>query len=107
MKEAQIHATAIVQPGAEIGESCRIGPFCMVGAGVRLGAGCELVSHAVIQGDTEVGEGCRVFPFCSVGLEPQDLKYHGERTRLTVGDRNVFREFSTRERTTRRPRSRP
>ena len=29
------------------------------------------------------------------GLAPQDLKYRGEETRLEIGDRNVFREFST------------
>jgi UDP-N-acetylglucosamine acyltransferase len=95
MKEVQIHPTAIVQPGAAIGEGCRIGPFSMVGAAVRLGEGCELVSHAVIQGDTEAGEGCRFFPFCSVGLEPQDLKYRGETTRVVIGNRNIFREFAT------------
>jgi len=31
----------------------------------------------------------------SIGLAPQDLKYHGEPTRLTIGRRNIFREFVT------------
>jgi UDP-N-acetylglucosamine acyltransferase len=31
----------------------------------------------------------------SIGLAPQDLKYKGERTRLTIGRRNIFREFVT------------
>ncbi len=31
----------------------------------------------------------------SIGLAPQDLKYRGERTRLTIGRRNIFREFVT------------
>jgi UDP-N-acetylglucosamine acyltransferase len=31
----------------------------------------------------------------SIGLAPQDLKYRGERTRLSIGGRNIFREFVT------------
>jgi UDP-N-acetylglucosamine acyltransferase len=31
----------------------------------------------------------------SIGLAPQDLKYSGERTRLTIGNRNTIREFAT------------
>jgi UDP-N-acetylglucosamine acyltransferase len=95
VREVQIHPTAIVHPGAKIGEGCRIGPYSVVGADVSLGPDCELVSHAVIQGVTEVAEGCRFFPFCSIGLEPQDLKYQGEPTRVVIGSRNTFREFVT------------
>ena len=95
MTEVQIHPTAVVHPGAKIGDGCRIGPFSVVGAGVSLGPDCELISHVVIQGVTEAGEGCRFFPFCSIGLEPQDLKYRGEPTRVAIGSRNTFREFAT------------
>jgi UDP-N-acetylglucosamine acyltransferase len=95
MSESLVHPTALVHAGANLGEGCRIGPYSVVGAEVRLGANCELVSHAVIQGNTEVGEGCRLFPFCSIGLEPQDLKFKGESTRVVIGSRNTFREFTT------------
>ena len=95
MREVQIHPTAVVHPGAKIGDGCRVGPFSVVGAGVSLGPDCELISHTVIQGVTEAGEGCRFFPFCSIGLEPQDLKYRGEPTRVVIGSRNTFREFAT------------
>jgi UDP-N-acetylglucosamine acyltransferase len=33
-------------------------------------------------------------------MAPQDLKFEGERTRLVIGDRNVFREFVTMHRGT-------
>ena len=36
-----------------------------------------------------------MFPFASIGLIPQDLKFKGEKTRLVIGHRNVFREFVT------------
>jgi UDP-N-acetylglucosamine acyltransferase len=89
------HPTAVVHPAAKLGEGCRVGPFSVVGEGVRLGPNCELVSHCVIQGDTEIGEACRFFPFCSIGMEPQDLKFKGEPTRVVIGSRNTFREFAT------------
>jgi len=95
MSQGSVHPSAIVHPDARIGAGCRIGPFSVVGAGVTLGPECELLSHAVLDGRVEVGEGCRFFPFCSIGLEPQDLKYRGEPTRVVIGRRNTFREFVT------------
>ena len=92
---AQVHASAVVEDGAVIGEGCVIGPFCMVGADVTLGRGVRLKSHAVVTGWTEVGDATVIFPFAVVGEIPQDLKYHGERTRLTLGKRNRIREGAT------------
>jgi UDP-N-acetylglucosamine acyltransferase len=67
----------------------------VVGPQVRLGPNCILESHVVVEGDTELGRGNHLFPFCSVGLIPQDKKFHGEHTRLVIGDRNVIRECVT------------
>jgi UDP-N-acetylglucosamine acyltransferase len=66
-----------------------------VGPEVRLGARTVLDSHVVIEGDTVLGADNHLHPFCSVGRAPQDLKFHGEATRLVVGDRNVIREYVT------------
>jgi UDP-N-acetylglucosamine acyltransferase len=90
-----IHETAIVSPGAEIGEDCYIGAFCTVGAEVKLGAKVRLDSHVVIDGKTSVGDETHVFPFVSIGLAPQDLKYGGEETATEIGKRNQIREFVT------------
>ena len=90
-----IHETAIVSPGARIGEECRIGPFCTVGPEVTLGAGVVLDSHVVVDGRTSVGSETHVFPFASIGLAPQDLKYAGEPTVTEIGSRNQIREFVT------------
>ena len=35
------------------------------------------------------------FPIRTVGVAPQDLKYHGERSRTRIGNRNKIREFVT------------
>ncbi|HXF55185.1 MAG TPA: acyl-ACP--UDP-N-acetylglucosamine O-acyltransferase [Hyphomicrobiaceae bacterium] len=95
MAEPDIHPTAIVEPGAKLGEGVRIGPYCTVGAEVELGAGCELVSHVAVAGRTRIGPGTRIFPFASIGHQPQDLKYRGEASTLTVGARCIIREGVT------------
>lgn len=93
--EAVIHPTAVVEDGAKIGAGVKVGPFCMVGPQVELGDGCELVSHAVVAGRTTVGARTRIFPFASIGHIPQDLKYHGEPSTLTIGSDCVIREGVT------------
>ena len=92
---ATVHSSAHVDPGASIGPDCRIGPFCLVGPEVVLGRGVVLKSHAVVTGWTEIGDETVIFPFATVGEIPQDLKFKGERTRLTVGARCRIREGAT------------
>ena len=98
---AEIHDTAIVHSGAVIGAGTVVGPHAVIGKGVRLGERCRVGASAVLDGDTEIGNGCQFFPFTSIGLIPQDLKFKGERTRLVIGHRNVFREGVTVHRGTR------
>jgi UDP-N-acetylglucosamine acyltransferase len=90
---ASIHPTAIVHAGARIGRGSVIGPYCVVGPHVSIGERCRLGASAVIDGHTTIGDETEIFPMASIGLAPQDLKYHGEPTRLTIGRRNIFREF--------------
>lgn len=87
-----IHPTAIVDPKAELADGVSVGPFCTVGANVKIGRGTRLVSHVVVDGWTTIGEENAIFPFATLGLVPQDLKYKGERTELTIGNRNSIRE---------------
>jgi UDP-N-acetylglucosamine acyltransferase len=90
-----IHPTAVVEDGAKIGAGVRIGPFCTVGPEVELGEGCQLVSHVAMAGRTTVGPRTRIFPFASIGHIPQDLKYHGEPSTLSIGADCTIREGVT------------
>ena len=92
---ASIDPTARVAPGATIGAGTVVGPNCVIGADVTIGRNCRIGASVVIDGWTSVGDETQIFPMASIGLAPQDLKYKGERTRLTIGQRNVFREFVT------------
>jgi UDP-N-acetylglucosamine acyltransferase len=90
-----IHPSAVVHPGAQVGEECEIGPCCVIGENVVLGPRCRLHSHVVIDGHTNLGSDNEIFPFASIGLKSQDLKWNGGVTRTEIGDNNTFREYVT------------
>jgi UDP-N-acetylglucosamine acyltransferase len=91
----EVHPTAIVEDGARIGAGVKIGPFCHVTGEVALDEGVELKSHVVVAGRTRVGARTRIFPFASIGHQPQDLKYRGELSTLTIGADCLIREGVT------------
>ncbi len=93
--ETKIHPLAVVEDGAKIGAGAKIGPFCTVGPEVELGEGCELISHVALAGRTTIGPRTRIFPFASIGHIPQDLKYHGEASTLSIGADCMIREGVT------------
>ena len=93
--QARIHPTAVVHPTAQLGPRTVVGPQAVIGPHVVLGTNVMIGASAVIEGDTTVGDDTQIFPFASIGLPPQDLKYRGERTRLSIGRSNVFRECVT------------
>jgi UDP-N-acetylglucosamine acyltransferase len=90
-----IHPTAIVDSSAKIPASCSIGAYSVVGADVEMGENCQLFSHVVLGGPMKLGTDNQIYSFAVVGGDPQDVTYHGERTRLEIGDRNMIREYVT------------
>jgi len=90
-----IHPTAIVDPGAQLGEGVTVGPYSIVHQDVELGDGGHVMSHVVLDGRTKIGPNCRIYPFASIGSHPQDMKYHGEPSTLAIGANNIFREHVT------------
>lgn len=93
--QTNIHPTAVIDRGAEIGAGCEVGPYSVVGPGVVLGDGCQLHHHVSISGPARIGAKNQFFPFACIGQRTQDLKYAGEPTYLEIGDDNTFREFVT------------
>jgi UDP-N-acetylglucosamine acyltransferase len=91
----RIHATAVVDDRAEIGEAVEIGPYAVIGPDVRIGDGTRISAHVVIERDTHIGRDCRVHPGAVLGGDPQDLKFGGEHALLVIGDRTVIRECAT------------
>jgi len=95
MTAPRIHPSAIVEAGARLGEGVEVGAFCYIGAEVEVGDGTTFGSHCSVHGPTRIGRENRFIGHCAIGGEPQDKKFHGERVELEIGDRNLFREFTT------------
>ena len=91
----KIHNTAIIGKNTVIGSNVEIGPYCVVEEGVKIGNDNILQSSVYMTGETDIGEGNIFSPFCSIGTKPQDLKYQGEKSRLIIGNKNIFREHCT------------
>ena len=92
---AGIHATALVDPHAQLDSTVSIGPYTVIGPHVRVGPGTTIGAHCVIEGHTTIGSDNRIFHFNSLGGIPQDKKYAGEPCELVIGERNTIREFCT------------
>jgi UDP-N-acetylglucosamine acyltransferase len=95
MSAEPINPQAVVSPQAKLGKGVQVGAFAVVGADVELGEGCMVHDHAVVQGPAKFGAGNVFHPFCAIGGEPQDYSYAGEPVELAVGDKNIFREYVT------------
>ncbi len=96
----EISNHAIVSPQARIGENVFIGPFCIVEEDVEIGAGTRLDSHVVLKRFTTIGQDNHLHMGVLLGSDPEDKNFTGERSYLRIGDRNIFREYSTASRGT-------
>ena len=95
MAAQAIHPSAVVDASARIAANVEIGAYSIVGAEVEIGEGTHIGPHCTIEGPTRIGRDNRVHGHAAIGGDPQDKKFAGERTELVIGDRNVFREFTT------------
>jgi len=92
---AQVHPSAIVDPGARLAAGVEVGPCSVIGPRVEVGEGTWIGAHVVLDGRTRIGPGNRIFHFASLGAPPQDKKYAGEDTAVEIGARNTIREYVT------------
>ncbi len=90
-----IHPTAVIADGAELGVGVSVGPYSVIGERVRIGDGTRVGPQVVIDGVTTIGRDNRILGQANVGGAPQDLSYEDEPTHLEIGDRNTIREFVT------------
>ena len=77
-------------------KSSQIHPTAVIEAGAQIGAGCEIHAHAVVTQHAVLGEGVVVHPFAVVGGDPQYLKFdRATATGVRVGAGTVIREHVT------------
>jgi UDP-N-acetylglucosamine acyltransferase len=87
-----IHATAIIDPKAEIDAEVEIGPYVVIAGPVKIGRGTRIMAHAYITGRTEIGAGNEIHPGAVLGDVPQDKAYKDQESYLKIGDHNIVRE---------------
>lgn len=91
----RIHPTAVVEPGAELGEGVTVGPFAYIDTQVKIGVGCTIGPRATLLRYTTLGENCRVHAGAVIGDTPQDLAFEDAETYVQIGDRCDLREGCT------------
>ena len=90
-----IHATAIVDPGAELEDNVEIGPYSIIKDNVFIGSGTVIGPHVVIDPYVTIEPDCQIFQYASIGAVPQSIKFEGEKTCVKIGRGSVIREFAT------------
>jgi UDP-N-acetylglucosamine acyltransferase len=90
-----IHPTAVVDPKASIGQGVSIGPYAVIEGATQIGDGTSIDAFAHIKANTTLGSRNTIHSYACLGGPPQDVKFQGEDTLLTIGDENVIREYVT------------
>ncbi|BDC52369.1 acyl-[acyl-carrier-protein]--UDP-N-acetylglucosamine O-acyltransferase [Bryobacterales bacterium F-183] len=92
---AVIAPTARVHPDAVIGPQVQIADFCIVEQDVVIGAHTRLEPYVYVKRWTTLGEQNEISAHTVLGTDPLDKHFHGDRSYLTIGNRNKIREHYT------------
>lgn len=94
----RIHATAIVEPGAQLGEDNDIEEYAVVKSGASIGDSNRIGPYTYLHNGACVGSGTTIHGYASIGSLGEmgskgDLRPHAGV--VSIGDRTVIREFVT------------
>ena len=90
-----IHKTAIIDPGAELGNDVHIGPFTVVEADVTIGDGTVIGPNVSVMPYTSIGPRCNIHAGAVLGGIPQDVNFKGGKSFVTIGANCQIRECVT------------
>jgi UDP-N-acetylglucosamine acyltransferase len=90
-----IQPLAYIHPEAKIANNVVIEPFVTIHKNVIIGEGTWIGSNSTIMEGARIGKNCKIFPGAVISAIPQDLKYRGEDTTVTIGDHTTIRECVT------------
>ncbi|UCE25616.1 MAG: acyl-ACP--UDP-N-acetylglucosamine O-acyltransferase [Candidatus Zixiibacteriota bacterium] len=91
----EIHKTAIVSPGAQLGTGVSVGPYAIIQDDVQIGDGSSVASCALVASGARVGSNVKIHHGAVVSTIPQDLKFAGEKSTTVIGDGTNVREYAT------------
>ena len=90
-----IDSKSLIHESASIADNVKIGAYAVIDKNVSIGEGTVIKEHAVIRENTTIGKNNLIYQFSTIGDDTPDKKFHGEKTRLEIGDGNTFREGVT------------
>jgi UDP-N-acetylglucosamine acyltransferase len=90
-----IHPTAIVSAKAQIDSDVSIGAYSIIADNVQIAKGTVIGPHVVIDPFVSIGPECQIYQFAAIGAVPQSMKFAGEITHVTIGEKAVIREYVT------------
>jgi UDP-N-acetylglucosamine acyltransferase len=90
-----IHPTAIISEGAQLGNDVCIGPYAIIEQRTSIGEGTEIRAHAVVKRYTTLDEANVIHEGAVIGGEPQDLSFKDCESYLRIGARCSIREGVT------------
>ncbi|MAZ31123.1 MAG: acyl-[acyl-carrier-protein]--UDP-N-acetylglucosamine O-acyltransferase [Flavobacteriales bacterium] len=90
-----INSLAHVNSSAKIAKNVKIDPFTNIHKDVEIGSGTWIGSNVTIMEGARIGENCRIFPGAVISAIPQDLKFNGEESLVTIGNNTTIRECVT------------
>lgn len=90
-----IQPLAYIHPQAKIADNVVIEPFVTIHKDVEIGEGTWIGSSVTIMDGARIGKNCRIFPGAVISAPPQDMKYQGEPTTVTIGNNTIIRECVT------------
>ena len=93
--KSRIHPTAIIDPGAQLGDDVEVGPWAFIGPDCTVGAGSVIQMRATLEANVHLAPNVTVGTGSVLGGLPQDLKFKGEVTTVEIGEGTVIREYTT------------
>jgi UDP-N-acetylglucosamine acyltransferase len=86
---------AYIHPEAKIAHNVVVEPFSTIYKNVEIGEGSWIGPNVTIMEGARIGKNCKIFPGAVISAPPQDLKYKGEPSTVSIGDNSIIRECVT------------
>lgn len=87
-----IHPLAFVDPTAKLGDNIKIDAFAFIDRDTVIGDNCKIRPHASVLHNTVIGPDNEIFEGAVIGANPQDFRWHGEKSFLRIGKGNKIHE---------------
>lgn len=88
-----ISPLAYVDPSAKLGNNVTVHPFAFVDRDVEIGDNCVIYPYASIMHGARLGNDIKVYNGAIIAAEPQDFRWKGDDSYVTIGDKTTIREM--------------